>query len=335
MEKVYYFREDLRNVTEYYYNIILSALRSNSCMVIETNWISFKEIPRSKSVYVLVTRDRDLLKLFLSGFRNFIFWFQGIGPEERFMMNGYTNKLKYYFNSMIECLALRKSKYKIVVSKYQKEHYVKKYHLNEKKHVFFIMPCYNSEIHKNSFFVEKKYEQNIFCYAGGMQIWQGFDLMLSFYKEIEKMNDNVCLRIYSKDVEQSKAAIKKYKIKNWSVECLSPKDLDVALSHCKFGFILREDNVVNNVATPTKLATYVGNGVIPIYTAALSSYRDLALTHKYLCCVNNVKDINPVLKYLNTKINGEDVYKDFSDLYDGYFNTEKYVQALSSYFTEK
>lgn len=51
--------------------------------------------------------------------------------------------------------------------------------------------------------------RTFFCYAGGMQIWQGFNLMLSFYKEIEKMNDNVSLRIYSKDVEQSKAAIKK------------------------------------------------------------------------------------------------------------------------------
>ena len=35
--KVYYFKKDMRNVTEYYYNIILSGLRKRGAKIIELN----------------------------------------------------------------------------------------------------------------------------------------------------------------------------------------------------------------------------------------------------------------------------------------------------------
>lgn len=331
MKKVFYFKKDIRNVTEYYYHIILSGLRKGGTEIIELNApVGKSKIEVPKSDYLLITDLYDFLKLYLKGYRNFIYWFQGITPEEHYMVRH--SKLKYYVFSFLERLALKTSKYRIGVSKYLFDHYNKKYGLKIKFDDVFIMPCYNSELCPENFRKSGKYEKNVFCFAGGMQPWQGFEDILKIYSRIEKQYSNVFLKVYSKELDAAKELISKYDLKNYSLDCVPQEEMEQVLADCKFGFIIRADDIINNVATPTKLATYIGNGIIPVYTSTIHAFRDLNTKYDYLCCLDDVNDLSPLETLLDKKIEGEDLLGVYSKLFDEYFNTKDYIERLSKFF---
>lgn len=60
------------------------------------------------------------------------------------------------------------------------------------------------------------------------------------------------------------------------------------LRDVKFGFVLRDDIAVNNVATPTKLSSYLSAGVIPIYSSALKDFYEKT---KFMHCFVLVDDM--------------------------------------------
>ncbi len=47
-------------------------------------------------------------------------------------------------------------------------------------------------------------------------------------------------------------------------DSVPPEELAAKLSQFEFGLILREDSIVNQVSSPTKMAEYLSHGVIPI-----------------------------------------------------------------------
>ncbi len=328
--KVVYFEKDIRNVTGFYYSIITSALEHNNVDLQKRNVASIKNlISVKRKDYALITDLRDFAKLYLLGHRRFIFWYQGVTPEEVYLMSG--SKIRYSIFSFFEKLSLKAIKYKIGVSNYLFKHFEEKYNISLKDGSYFIMPCFNNLLNKDSFYKEGKYENNIFCYAGGTAVWQGFDEMVRIYGEIEKKHPNVFFRIYSKEYDRAKEIISKYKIKNYSVESLPPTEVDQALSSCKFGFIIRENNVINNVATPTKFGTYIGNGVIPIYTPAIKAFEDLSKEFKFLCCSTIDEIVNNVDDYLDTSVAADDVFNEYSRIFEKYYNRENYIERLSAY----
>ncbi len=330
---VYYFKEDCRNVTEFYYGIILSAVRNKGIPCKELEKCDFKTartIP--KEDYVLATTLKSFIILYLLGRRNFIYWYQGITPEEVFLMSG--QKWKYHVNSFIEKLSLKTVKYKIGVSKYLFEHFEEKYKMNIDKASVFIMPCFNSELNEASFKTPGKYEKNVFCYAGGTQAWQGFDEILRIYGEIEKKRDDVFLKIFSKDMDTAKRMIEKVHLKHYSVGCVPQSEMDNALADCKFGFIIREDSIINNVATPTKLGTYLANGVIPIFSSTIHSFRDLAQQYDYLCCVENGEDVaSQITSFMENTFYSVDVYNEYKRLFSDHYNTKSYVSKLEQFIS--
>ena len=331
MKKIYYFKKDLRNVTEYYYGIILSSLKKAGYETVELENFDRRKRPAiEKDSYILATDLLDFFVLYLYGYRKFVYWFQGISPEEHYLIK--KSKWKYWLLSYCERLALKKVKYRIGVSKYLFEHYNVKYHMNINLLDVFIMPCYNTELQELNFFTPDKYQNKIFCYAGGVQKWQGFEEIVAIYQQIEMKHDDVFLKIYSKQLDEAKEIISKYSLKHYSVDCVPQDEVDKTLADCMFGFIIRNDSVINNVATPTKLATYVGNGVIPIYTGTIHAYKDLSDKYQYLCCIKDEYDIEPIEDLLNKKVDGTILLKEYEKLFNDYFNTENYIKDLSRFF---
>lgn len=331
---VYFFKDDMRNVTEFYYKVILEALSQNGIEIIPIQSCSFasaRKIPHNS--YILATTLKAFIALYLTGHRNFIFWYQGISPEEIYMMKG--SKVRYWVDTFVEKLSLRKVRYKIGVSKYLFRHFEEKYKIQIDPKGVFIMPCYNSLLNLKSFYTPNKYENNVFCYAGGMQPWQGFEDIVKLYKQIEGIRPDVYLKVYSKDIERAKKIIDQANLKHYSIDCVPQEQMDAELSGCKFGFIIREDNVINNVATPTKLATYLGNGVIPIYSSTVWSFRDLASQSDFICCLDrDSKDLEKIVAFVDRKISPDDILADYTKLFEGYYNREKYIAELRLFFTE-
>lgn len=329
---IYYFKEDMRNVTEYYYKIILSALAENNYKVVQLESTSTQNIKQITSGdYVLVTTLQTFRKLFYKGIRNFIYWFQGISPEEyRMMRPGIKGLVGYYHLSFLEKKAIKTVKYKIGVSKYLFEHYEKKYGVSVPIESVFIMPCFNSDFSTDSFKTPDKYTNNVFTYAGGLQAWQGFEDILKIYKCIEEKYKNVSLRIYCKEKELAKTIIDSYDIHHYTLDCVPQSEMENVLRQCKFGFIIREDNVINNVATPTKLATYIGNGVIPIFTPTIWAYKDLAKRYKYLICDTPDNIVDNLSDFMEN-IDIDALLREYKRIFEEYYNREDYVLKLSSF----
>lgn len=331
---VYYFKEDCRNVTEYYYNIILDALKKKGVKCEVLDKCTFKTVKNiHKKDYVLATTLKAFLILYITGVRNFIYWYQGITPEENYLM--LQSKRRYYLYSYLEKLSLKVVRYKIGVSTFLFKHFEDKYNLKIDYNTVFIMPCFNSQLNEESFKTPGKYEKNTFCYAGGTQAWQGFDKILEIYKGLEQSRDDVFLKIYSKDIDVAKRLIEKSNIKHYSVDCVPQSQMDSALADCKFGFIIREDDIINNVATPTKLGTYLANGVIPIFSDTIYSFRELAGKYKYLGCISN--EANPVVqiaKLMDEKLQCDMILQAYKEIFGTYYNKEKYITEMTVFFDE-
>jgi len=333
IEKVHYLQKDIRNVTKNYYDILISSLLDNGVKICSVSELKlFTKIIASRDDYFLVTGMATFLLIYLKGFRNFIFWFQGVAPEEVYMITN--SKWKKYGMALIERFALKHCEYKIGVSKYQFNHFENKYKLRLDWNKIFIMPCFNSEFSPEVFNKKGKYENDIFCYAGGMQVWQGFDEILKMFAEIEKHSDKVFLKILSKDIDTARIKIMQYNIQHFSIKSVPQESVSNELANCKYGFILREDNIINNVATPTKLATYIGNGIIPIFTSTIYFYRDLAQKYKYLYCIDSSTDVDTVNSLLENSIEPNNLRLEYAKLFDDVFSKRSYISRLKVFFAQ-
>lgn len=116
----------------------------------------------------------------------------------------------------------------------------------------------------------------VVVYAGGMQAWQMIPRMCD---AIEKAGDTCTYRIFTPDIpafwnewdgRQLPSALE--------VSTASPSQVVEGYSSCDFGFVLRDDSVVNKVACPTKLVEYCACGVIPILLSDdIGDFRELGM----------------------------------------------------------
>lgn len=329
MKSIYYLKKDVRVVTGYYYGIIIEGLKQNGFSVYEIDSHNSPKVKTlNKDVYFLITSFDTFVYLYFRGFRNFIYWYQGIVPEEDYLRT--KSRFRRFVFSLVEKFSLKKIKYPICVSKYQVQFYEEKYHLNL-KHAF-VMPCFNGEFNSEHFYISDKYKNNVFCYAGGIQVYQGFNLILDIYKKIEDRYHNTFLKIYTFDLEKAKKIIKTYDIKNFSVESVPQSEVDDVLAKCKFGFLIRDNNMINQVATPTKLANYLGNGVVPIFTDTIKAYADIAKEYEHLYCFGDTDKDIVIDKALHDVIAPDDLEKEYRNVMDKFFNPHKYSEQLSKYF---
>lgn len=59
------------------------------------------------------------------------------------------------------------------------------------------MPCFNVSRIEALQVDERKYKKNIFTYVGSLSKWQCFEETLDFYKQIEKIDPNAELKIFT------------------------------------------------------------------------------------------------------------------------------------------
>ena len=314
-----------KSVTEYYYQIIIDALKDVDTQVLSFNhWNNF--LSHKRNTLCIVGEAKHLFILYVLGFRRFVFWAQGAVGYESFMRH--QSKFRFSLLSWLEKFALKRAKICVCVSNYQVDFYEQAYSIMIRpKSVVF--PCFNTKIHPESFSAENKYRKNVFCYIGSLAVWQCFDETVKLYSLIENSFCGNCyFKIYTKDKLQAEKALLKYRVKNYIIDYLPSDKLNEALADCKYGFLLREDNVVNNVATPTKLSTYLANGIIPIFSSSLKDCVSLSHRYKHLLCVSDMSSISPILNHMKQTISASNVYNEYSKIFDEYYNEQIYIDKL-------
>jgi len=225
-----------------------------------------------KEIFTISVLDTLEIKLisYLSFKKNKIFfWVQGVIPEESFMRN--KSRLGFIFLSFLEKLALKIANAHIFVSDYMALFYEKKY--NFKSKIFTVVPCSSDLTYTG---IEKI--KNSFCYIGGLSKWQKIEEALNIYDNLQSKLDNSEFHLITRDIVQAKVIVDKYeniksKIKIYSLS--DRKQIEETLSKIEFGFLLRDDDPVNNVSSPIKLAEYLSCNVNIIISDSIISYAPL------------------------------------------------------------
>lgn len=332
MTKSIFILRTLCNVTVTFNNfdIIRAAADNTHFRVID--YASYKSIKKgSKDDIYVVSTFEDVIKVRLSGRKNIFFWIQGIIPEESFMRH--KSFLRYWILSVGEYLALKCSKYHAFVSLAMRTHYQNKYKLRFDDH--YIFPCFNAFIEQNAFFQdENKYKNNCFVYAGGLAVWQCFDQTLEIYKKIEEKNiPETKLIILTKDKYVAMKKIKEMDIKNFEINYFTPKELPLILASAKFGFVIREDDPVNRVSTPTKISTYLSCGLIPIYGNCIQSFAEMSADMKYAINWDNTNaSYEKLISFMKSSIDAKDVFAEYNEIFCKYFSNEYHIKRIKDIF---
>lgn len=236
--------------------------------IIEINlsiWISFFYLLR-KLKNADVVYGHSLYGVSLAGFlflpflnnKNFVWDVHGIIPEEIKLAR--ENKLKQFVYSMFERLLLKKVTKIIVVTNAMKKHLTKKY--NSLEIDFLVYPILPNTISIENGFEEKDGKLNI-LYAGNMQGYQNIPLMV---ESIKNMIDIPNIYFYILTGQQQAMTDIFYKNglsskNNIFIDSVTPNELDKYYKKAHYGFILRDDVDVNNVACPTKIVEYIAYGL--------------------------------------------------------------------------
>ena len=199
------------------------------------------------------------------------------------------------------------------------------------KENYFIMPCFNTEVNKNSY-ISKKVTNNSFVYAGSLAKWQCFEETVRVYKQIENRFDNSVFYVFTKDIDKAIDVLKSNNIMHYCVEHVSQGELERRMKNMKFGFCLRKNSVVNRVSTPTKLSNYVSSYTIPVFSSYIRDFYCVSKCSKYIMIVDEENVDFEKYSYLFGDIDFEKVREEYLQVYGQYYSKEVYLKKIAQEF---
>lgn len=202
----------------------------------------------------------------------------GVVPEEETLYGRYEDAQMY---GDIEEETVKKAECLICVTNKIKEHLQQKYG-SEFKAKTIIMPIFDSNLSQYDVKVPKDKpfndEKPNVIYAGGIMKWQKIELMQeSIYNCREKAN----YMVYCPNPKEFWETWNFPKQDNLKVGSKTYKDLckDV-YTKAHYGYVLRDDITVNNVACPTKIADYFKYRIVPIVLSPkIGDFVDLGMKY--------------------------------------------------------
>jgi hypothetical protein len=198
----------------------------------------------------------------------------GAVPEE-FSYQGEENNAALF--NQVENQVVTHSNYIVVVSIAMRTHLLNKYP-GQISGEFIILPNIPEiriENHDKPYLNGKP----AIIYAGGIQVWQQVPKIID---AMTKTGHLYRYKFYCPSPDEVKAMLPADLQRTHAIEIASKKRDEIfteyRLSH--YGFILREDRVVNNVSCPTKLVEYLAMGVIPIVdTAEIGDFKSFGMQY--------------------------------------------------------
>lgn len=308
-------------VLQNYLDIIKAALEKNG---FECDYV--KDISElDKSDLYVFPMGIDAFKYYWKGYRRFILWQQGATADESFMRNH--SKLRYNILNYMDCFAMKKAKLILYCSDYMRKHYEQLAHTDFHSKSY-LMPCYNEKI-EPEIIREKDYSKKVFTYVGSLDLWQCFDETVELYKKIEMKYPESVFRVLTFSVDEAKEKLSKAGIKNYDVKCVPKEEVKNELRDVVYGFLLRKESIVNRVATPTKLSSYLSVGIIPIFSTVLDDFERVSKKMEYVIPVSTEIAEQDLFCKLEKKIDKNKLYLEYEKLFWEYYGTDLHVKNIA------
>lgn len=236
-------------------------------------------------------------------------WKQGDAAAESFM--SHHSYLRKWVLQMIDAYTLRKVAGVIYVSDAMKDYYENKYGVRTKS---IVVPCLSEFANTKVENVERIPDS--FVYIGGLSVWQCFDEILKLYTKIR--TEKSVFHIITLNTEAARKKVLEIVGDDKNIEIYGITDrtqIPATLNKFEYGFLIRKNDVVNQVAAPIKFLEYLSCGVNVIMTNAVPSYAKLVEDNN----VGTVVDMSAENITINPyNPNAREIYKQ-------HFNREAYV----------
>lgn len=248
-----------------------------------------------KTDYVYTRNIFDFMNIFILSFtiRKFkiIHNFRGLASYEKWYVD--KSRIKFIIFYILEFVAYRYSNHVSVVSHSLADFLNKKY--GKKKSNVSVIPCciYKKDIVDPDKIVGRSKLMK-FVYVGSLTKWQKFKEILNLFMEINKNDQLTRLTIFTSEIEKAKKIVKNYKMID--VQYKERKELLIELKNYHFGFLMRDNVIMNQVASPIKFAEYISCGLIPIISKNVGDYSKLVKNKKIGLVLNEQNKIQNLNK---------------------------------------
>lgn len=312
-------RQSNSEVTDYYLDVI-AQMCSDGADIYDRN---HKLEDCSKTDVVIVPTANDFLRAYKLGYRKIIYWMQGLDGEESYLKHHSILRKKVL--DFLTWFALKNARAIFYVSEEMRRYVERKFRMQtiEKS---FVMPCFNVTKENGSSFSEEKYQKNIFSYVGSLSKWQCFPETVELYKKIEQKYKDTEFRVFTFSVKEAEEICKEKGIERYSVATVAPEHMTEALKDVKFGFVLRENIAVNNVATPTKLSSYLSAGVIPVFSIYLSDFYERTKLCEYVIPVADSEISEKLDSLITGVVDVKQLSREYDELFSTYYNPAYYAE---------
>lgn len=265
----------------FFSNFTKNIYKSNKVTVYTLNWLFhffliLKLLRNSNRIYIhsVYSGFRIFPQIFFSGINKAKVCLELHGTfQEELEYKG--EKWNSKFFGWIEKMLLKKSRIVVFVSKKFEDYYLKKYPFVNKLKRFIIPTCSSKVLENTSNLNPKglmeKYnitnDDVVFIYSGSIEIWQKIDLMMSIIKQLLQRSTKYKFFLLTANPNKMEKIAREFKIipnERVFIQSVSPEDLANYYEISHYGFVLRDDHILNEVASPTKFLEYLFFGIIPI-----------------------------------------------------------------------
>jgi len=231
----------------------------------------------------------------------------GVVTEEFRLNNDFYNAILY---EKTERLAISKCDYIVVVTKSMEDYLRQKYKeiMRGRAILFPMFPNYQTNIASRPYVKGKP----VIVYAGGLQKWQQVSKMIEAIRYTASLYEH---RFYCPEPHKIRELLPATTLSKITVDHKTPDELASLYAECHYGFILREDNVVNHVACPTKLVEYLAMGIIPIVnTENIGDFKKMGMQYIMLDVLLKGTLPDELQRLEMARLNSE-IYERFRNIY--------------------
>lgn len=206
-------------------------------------------ILKSKLIYIHSIYNARLIFpiLFISKAKVFL-EIHGALPEEVLFTKNNLVLFKMY--SLLEKLVVKRANFLVSVSAVLANHVTQKWKIEKK---YFLIPMLTIGDITNK--IKFSCRDIDFIYAGGIHKWQCLNKVI----QVLENHSHRTSKVFLSDLKHN------YKFPDYvDVSSIPPSEVSRYLLNSKFGFVIRENHILNKVSCPTKLIEYMLYGVVPV-----------------------------------------------------------------------
>lgn len=253
-----------------------------------------------------------LLPLQLLG-RKLVYDFRGFASYESYYRN--KSLIRFIIIFFTEFICYISASHVFTVSNKFRDVLKKTYIFKRNIHV---VPCLISQ--DNISIEEVSNSNSKFVFIGSLNQWQKIDTIINIFNKIN-FNGKYTLSIITNDIELAEKYIgNEYQYINcFKLDKIAIKDI---LINYDYGFLIRDNILLNNVSSPIKFLEYCASGVIPILSDNIGDYSKIVKDNNIGIVLKDSDNLEDMLKNIESIRNIKIKCKKFSLDY----TWEKYLQ---------